>query len=150
MAQFLQTALGHSPLGAGIRLLPWTGAPMAIAPIAGAPSERFGDRPFIVLGMTLQAVGLGWIALIAAPGMGYLELGVALTIAGALQRPGRHACPRYRREVFGRDAAGARRLRPPSSTCSISASASPMYSARRWRWGSVSRAPVKPKLSVPA
>src|SRR5438128_1639533 len=28
MAQFLQIALGHSPLGAGVRLLPWTGAPM--------------------------------------------------------------------------------------------------------------------------
>jgi EmrB/QacA subfamily drug resistance transporter len=82
MAQFLQTALGHSPLGAGIRLLPWTAAPMVISPLAGALSERYGNRPFMVLGMALQAIGLGWVALIAAPGMGYLELGVALTVAG--------------------------------------------------------------------
>jgi EmrB/QacA subfamily drug resistance transporter len=82
MAQFLQTALGHSPLGAGIRLLPWTGAPMLISPLAGALSERYGNRPFMVLGLALQAAGLGWVALIAAPGMGYLQLGLALTVAG--------------------------------------------------------------------
>ena len=27
MMQFLQTALGYSPLAAGLRTLPWTGAP---------------------------------------------------------------------------------------------------------------------------
>jgi EmrB/QacA subfamily drug resistance transporter len=83
MAQFLQTALGHSPLGAGIRLLPWTAAPMLISPLAGALSERYGNRPFMVTGLALQAVGLGWVALIAAPGMGYAQLGIALTLAGA-------------------------------------------------------------------
>jgi EmrB/QacA subfamily drug resistance transporter len=83
MAQFLQTALGYSPLGAGIRLLPWTAAPMVISPLAGALSERYGSRPFMVLGMALQAIGLGWVALIAAPAMGYAELGLALTVAGA-------------------------------------------------------------------
>jgi EmrB/QacA subfamily drug resistance transporter len=31
MMQFLQTALGYSPLAAGLRTLPWTGAPMLIA-----------------------------------------------------------------------------------------------------------------------
>jgi EmrB/QacA subfamily drug resistance transporter len=82
MAQFLQIALGHSPLGAGLRLLPWTGAPMIVAPIAGALSERYGNRPFMAAGLALQTIGLAWVALIAAPGMGYLELGLALTVAG--------------------------------------------------------------------
>jgi EmrB/QacA subfamily drug resistance transporter len=82
MAQFLQTALGNSPLQAGIRLLPWTATPMLIAPIAGGLADRYGNRPFMVLGLTLQALGLGWVALIAKPGMGYLELGIALTVAG--------------------------------------------------------------------
>jgi EmrB/QacA subfamily drug resistance transporter len=82
MAQFLQVALGNSPLGAGIRLLPWTGAPMLIAPLAGALSERYGTRPFMAAGLALQTIGLGWIALIAKPGMGYAELGAALTVAG--------------------------------------------------------------------
>jgi EmrB/QacA subfamily drug resistance transporter len=82
MAQFFQIALGNSPLGAGLRLLPWTAAPMVFAPIAGALSERYGNRPFIAGGLALQTIGLAWVALIAAPGMGYLELGLALTVAG--------------------------------------------------------------------
>jgi EmrB/QacA subfamily drug resistance transporter len=82
MAQFLQTALGESPLQAGLRLLPWTAAPMVVAPIAGGLADRFGNRPFMAAGLTMQAFGLGWVALIAKPGIGYLELGIALTIAG--------------------------------------------------------------------
>jgi MFS family permease len=82
MAQFFQIALGHSPLGAGIRLLPWTGAPMIVAPIAGALSERYGNRPFMAAGLALQTIGLAWVALIAAPGIGYLQLGLALMVAG--------------------------------------------------------------------
>jgi EmrB/QacA subfamily drug resistance transporter len=82
MAQFLQTALGYSPLQAGIRLLPWTATPMVIAPLAGGLADRYGNRPFMVLGLTMQAIGLGWVALIAKPHIGYLQLGVALTVAG--------------------------------------------------------------------
>src|SRR5262249_28493224 len=82
MAQFLQTALGYSPLQAGLRLLPWTATPMVIAPIAGALADRFGSRPFMVIGLTMQTVGLGWVALVASPHVSYLQLGLALTIAG--------------------------------------------------------------------
>jgi EmrB/QacA subfamily drug resistance transporter len=82
MAQYFQTALGYSPLQAGIRLLPWTATPMVIAPIAGGLADRFGNRPFMTLGMIMQAVGLGWVAFIASPHVGYLELGIALTVAG--------------------------------------------------------------------
>jgi MFS family permease len=82
MAQFLQTALGNSPLVAGLRILPWTATPMLIAPIAGGLADRYGNRPFMALGLALQAVGLGWVALIASPGMSYWELGIALTVAG--------------------------------------------------------------------
>jgi EmrB/QacA subfamily drug resistance transporter len=82
MAQFLQTALGHSPLQAGVRLLPRTAAPVVIAPLAGALADRYGNRPFMALGLALQATGLGWVAMIAEPGMGYGQLGVALTVAG--------------------------------------------------------------------
>src|SRR5262249_36459928 len=82
MAQFFQNALGYSPLQAGIRLLPWTATPMLIAPLAGGLADRFGNRPFMVLGMSMQALGLGWGALIAAPGVGYLRLGLALRVAG--------------------------------------------------------------------
>ena len=82
MMQFLQIALGYSPLEAGLRTLPWTGAPMLVAPIAGALSDRYGVKPFLLIGLTLQAVGLGWIAVIAEPGMSYAWLAVALAVAG--------------------------------------------------------------------
>ena len=82
MPQFFQTALGNTPLQAGIRMLPWTATPMVIAPLAGGLADRYGNRPFMALGMALQAIGLGWVALIARADMGYLELGIALTVAG--------------------------------------------------------------------
>jgi EmrB/QacA subfamily drug resistance transporter len=82
MAQFLQDGLGESPLEAGVKLLPWTATPMIVAPIAGALADRYGNRPFMVLGLALQAIGLAWVATIAGEGVTYAELGVALTIAG--------------------------------------------------------------------
>jgi EmrB/QacA subfamily drug resistance transporter len=82
MMQFLQTALGYSPLAAGLRTLPWTGAPMVVAPIAGLLADRIGNRPLMVTGLTLQAVGMAWIAAIAEPGMSYTWLAVALGVAG--------------------------------------------------------------------
>jgi EmrB/QacA subfamily drug resistance transporter len=82
MSQFFQSCLGYSPLGAGVRLLPWSMPPMFIAPIAGVLADRYGNRPFMALGLALQGAGLAWVALIAEPGVGYLQLGIALTIAG--------------------------------------------------------------------
>ena len=66
MAQFLQIALGQGPLGAGLRLLPWTATLFIVAPIAGALVDRIGERPLIVARTALQAAGLAWVALIAA------------------------------------------------------------------------------------
>src|SRR3954452_12025363 len=82
MSQFFQSCLGYSPLEAGVRLLPWSMPPMFIAPIAGALADRYGNRPFMALGLALQAAGLAWVALIASPDVSYLQVGVALTIAG--------------------------------------------------------------------
>jgi EmrB/QacA subfamily drug resistance transporter len=82
MSQFFQSCLGYSPLGAGVRLLPWSLPPMFIAPIAGVLADRYGNRPFMALGLALQAAGLAWVALIASPSVDYLQVGIALTIAG--------------------------------------------------------------------
>jgi EmrB/QacA subfamily drug resistance transporter len=82
MSQLLQNGLGYSPLQAGLRLLPWTVPPMIIAPLAGSLADRYGNRPFMVLGLACQAIGYAWVASIAATGMAYLQLGVAFTIAG--------------------------------------------------------------------
>jgi EmrB/QacA subfamily drug resistance transporter len=82
MMQFLQNALGYSPLEAGLRTLPWTGAPMVFAPIGGLVADRIGNKPVLLAGMVLQAIGLGWVAIIAEPGMSYTWLAVALGVAG--------------------------------------------------------------------
>lgn len=82
ISQFFQLALSLSPLEAGLWILPWTGTPMIVAPIAGALADRYGNRPFMILGLALQAIGLGWAAAIASPEVSYGWLGVALLIAG--------------------------------------------------------------------
>jgi len=82
LAQFLQTGLGYGPLDAGLRLLPWTLTLFFVAPVAGALVDRFGERPFMVAGLTLQGIGMAWIAAIADPGMAYAELIAPLIVAG--------------------------------------------------------------------
>jgi EmrB/QacA subfamily drug resistance transporter len=82
LAQFLQTGLGVGPLGAGLRLLPWTGTLFFVAPLAGALVDRIGERPLLVCGLTLQAAGLAWIAVVADPSMAYINLVPALMLAG--------------------------------------------------------------------
>jgi EmrB/QacA subfamily drug resistance transporter len=73
-AQFLQTGLGYGPLDAGLRLMPWTATLFVVAPIAGTFADRIGERPLIVGGLALQAVGMAWLALIAEPGLAFSEL----------------------------------------------------------------------------
>jgi EmrB/QacA subfamily drug resistance transporter len=83
LSQFFQTAQGLGPLEAGLRTLPWTAMPMIIAPIAGALSDRIGTRPLMFTGLTLQAAGLGWIALITSPEIAFGELIVPFMMAGS-------------------------------------------------------------------
>jgi EmrB/QacA subfamily drug resistance transporter len=73
-AQFLQTGLGYTPLEAGLRLVPWTATLFVVAPIAGALTDRIGERPLIVGGLALQAAGMAWLALIAGPGLAFSEM----------------------------------------------------------------------------
>jgi EmrB/QacA subfamily drug resistance transporter len=82
LPQFLQTVLGFGPLDAGLRLLPWTATLFVTAPVAGALVNRFGERSLVVAGLLMQAIGLGWIATIAAPGIGYPALVAPLVLAG--------------------------------------------------------------------
>ncbi len=81
-AQLMQTGLGYDPLGAGLRLLPWTGTFMTIAPIAGAMADRIGERPLMVSGLLLQSAGMAWLAIVAEPGVAYTSLLGPLIVAG--------------------------------------------------------------------
>ena len=82
LSQFLQNGLGYSPTEAGLRMLPWTGMPMLVAPIAGYLSDRFGGRPVVVAGLALQAVGLGLFAMVLAPDVSYAAQLPGLIIGG--------------------------------------------------------------------
>jgi EmrB/QacA subfamily drug resistance transporter len=81
-AQLLQTALGYGPLGAGLALVPWTATFITVAPIAGALADRIGERPLLVSGLVLQAMGMAWLALIAEPGLAYSQLIGPFIVAG--------------------------------------------------------------------
>jgi len=83
LPQFLQTAQGYGPLGAGLRLLPWTATLFLVAPLAGALVNRIGERPLIVGGLLLQAAGMAWLWLIAVPDVAYAMLVAPLIVAGA-------------------------------------------------------------------
>jgi EmrB/QacA subfamily drug resistance transporter len=77
-----QMARGYSPLGTGLRLLPFFATPMFIAPVAGALSDRIGRRPIMVAGLTLQTIGLVWVAARGSLTTSWVELAVALLVAG--------------------------------------------------------------------
>jgi MFS family permease len=80
--QFLQVSLHYGPLGAGLRLAPWTVTLFLVAPIAGARVSRIGERPLVVGGLVLQAAGLAWLALIARPDLAYPAMVAPLVVSG--------------------------------------------------------------------
>ena len=82
IAQFFQTVQGLSPFQSGLRLLPWTAMPMLVAPIAGAVSDRIGGHRLMGAGLTLQAIGLAWIALVTTPTAPYIDFIGAFAISG--------------------------------------------------------------------
>jgi EmrB/QacA subfamily drug resistance transporter len=82
MSQYWQFAHGYSPLGAGLRLLPWTVMPMIVAPIAGTAAMKIGERPLLVSGLALIAVAVIWMAVIADETTTYASLLPSLVVGG--------------------------------------------------------------------
>ncbi|MPY32810.1 MFS transporter [Streptomyces adustus] len=92
LSQYMQGVLGYSPTEAGLRMLPWTGMPMLVAPIAGILSDRIGGRPVVATGLFFQAAGLGYLASVVTtdvsyavqlPGLIMSGIGMALYFAPA-------------------------------------------------------------------
>jgi MFS family permease len=52
------------------------------APIGGALVNRAGERALIVAGLTLQAIGFAWVAVIVTPELAYVWLVPPLVLAG--------------------------------------------------------------------
>jgi EmrB/QacA subfamily drug resistance transporter len=83
LSQYLQDVLHQTPFHAGLKLLVWTGASMVVSPLAGVFSERYGSRLFMVAGLSLQAVALGWLALGASTHQAYTSMIAPFILAGA-------------------------------------------------------------------
>jgi EmrB/QacA subfamily drug resistance transporter len=92
LSQYMQGVLGYSPTEAGLRMLPWTGMPMLVAPIAGILSDRVGGRPVVATGLFFQAAGLAYMASVVTvdasyavqlPGLIISGIGMALFFAPA-------------------------------------------------------------------
>jgi EmrB/QacA subfamily drug resistance transporter len=83
VTQEFQLARGYSPVSAGVRLLPFFATPMLISPVAGAVSDRIGRRPVMATGLFLQTTGFAWVAIRGSLSASWIELDIALLIAGA-------------------------------------------------------------------
>lgn len=80
-AQYMHAAYGSDPLKAGLQLLPWTGSLFVVAPIAGRFIDRVGERPFAVIGLSVEAVGMFWMSHEATV-HGYGGMVVPMIVAG--------------------------------------------------------------------
>jgi EmrB/QacA subfamily drug resistance transporter len=83
IVQFFQTAQGFGPLGAGLRIVPWTATLFVFAPLGGRLVHQLGERRLVVGGLLLQALGMAWLAMIAAPSTAYAALVAPMVLAGA-------------------------------------------------------------------
>ncbi len=81
LTQFLQFANGLSAWEAGVRIALWTGTTMLV--LAGYLAQRYGPRAFMAGGLAMQAVALGWIAVIAEPGLAFSAMAIPFVLAGA-------------------------------------------------------------------
>ena len=82
LIQFLQIVQGHSPLEAGMMTMPWTLAPMIIAPLTGLLSPRTGTRLPIVLGLAMLSAAMFWIAQILTVSVGFGQMVPPFLLAG--------------------------------------------------------------------
>ncbi len=82
LIQFMQIVQGLTPLEAGVRTMPWTMAPMVVAPLAGFIAPRVGTRLLIVVGLVLQSLGLFWLAATVSTTVEYTTQLPAFIISG--------------------------------------------------------------------
>ena len=66
MTQYWQLVHGYSPLGAGVRLIPYALAMMIIAPLSARLVERFGTKRVITAGLLVIAAALYALSFIHA------------------------------------------------------------------------------------
>ena len=87
--QYLQDVRGHSPIAAGVLILPITVPMIFVSPFSGRLIGRFGARRLMTAGMTCGVVGLLLLTRVGADSpfglilAGYLVFGIALGLVYA-------------------------------------------------------------------
>ncbi|MBO2458606.1 DHA2 family efflux MFS transporter permease subunit [Actinomadura violacea] len=82
MTIYMQSVLGFSALKAGLVMAPSSVVSMFLAPVAGKLSDRIGGKFILMAGLTLYAIGMLWLVLVAEVGTGWTAFIPALVVAG--------------------------------------------------------------------
>lgn len=82
MSQYFQLGRANSPLGTGLRFLPWTATPLLVAPLAGIWSDRIGARRLAVPGLIMQAAGFAVVIVLAGRSASWVAFIAPFIIAG--------------------------------------------------------------------
>lgn len=82
LIQFLQVVQGHSPLEAGVMTMPWTLAPMFIAPLAGMLVPRLGTKFLAIAGLSLLTASMAWLAINLSANVSYSVMVPGFIAAG--------------------------------------------------------------------
>lgn len=82
MTQFLQFVLGHSPLSAGVHMLPIAITMMTLSPVMARLNERYGSKRVVAGALTASAVGLLILAT-SSPDTPYVVLAAGLSVTWA-------------------------------------------------------------------
>jgi EmrB/QacA subfamily drug resistance transporter len=79
---YLQDALGFSALKAGLTLAPASLVMIMLAPFLGRLTDKIGGKYILICGLTLFAVGMGWVVLIAQTNSRWQDFLAPLIVAG--------------------------------------------------------------------
>jgi EmrB/QacA subfamily drug resistance transporter len=79
---YLQSALGYSALKAGLTLLPASLMSIVLAPGAGKLTDKVGGKYILMSGLSLFAIGMGWVVLVASPHSAWYDFLAPLIVAG--------------------------------------------------------------------
>jgi EmrB/QacA subfamily drug resistance transporter len=95
LTQYLQVVMAYTPFQAGVRLLPWAGTMLVVAPLSARLVERVGTKIVVGTGLATAALGLVFIAGTPGEGASYprdvvwrlvvLAIGMGLTMAPATE-----------------------------------------------------------------
>jgi EmrB/QacA subfamily drug resistance transporter len=79
---YLQDALGFSALKAGLTMAPASLVMIMLAPFLGRLTDKIGGKYILICGLSLFAIGMGWVVLAAQPDSGWQDFLLPLIVAG--------------------------------------------------------------------